>query len=200
VVEWYVLVYKIPAEPTRYRAGVWRTLKAAGAIYLQNGVAALPAGTGNERVLRGLVHEVLGMQGTAYLLRGTPVGDETALVSAFQAARDTEYGEVLGRCRDFHAELAKERAAGNLTFAELEENEDDLAKLAAWLAKVQARDTFGAPLRAETEQALAACRSDLEDFAAGVYRAADHGSAALSEQEVTGSAGSGGPLSGGGRV
>ena len=30
--EWLVLVYKIPPEPTRLRAGIWRQLKAAGAI------------------------------------------------------------------------------------------------------------------------------------------------------------------------
>jgi DNA-binding transcriptional regulator PaaX len=39
---WFVLVYKLPSEPSRYRASVWRKLKAAGAVYLQNGVAALP--------------------------------------------------------------------------------------------------------------------------------------------------------------
>lgn len=58
---------------------------------------------------------------------------------AFNAARDAEYGEVLGRCRDFHAELAKERAVAHLPFAELEENED-LAKLGAWLGKIRERD------------------------------------------------------------
>lgn len=177
---WLVLVYKVPAEPTRYRASVWRKLKAVGAIYLQNGVAALPASTGTERVLRGLVHEIAAIQGTAYLLHGTVLSDEGELRAVFTAARHQEYREVLGRCRDFHAELARERAAANLTFAALEENEDDIAKLAAWLAKVRARDPFGTPLREEAEQALAACRTDLEAFATSVYRAADHGSAAPS--------------------
>jgi hypothetical protein len=173
-----VLVYKVPAEPTRYRASVWRKLKAAGAIYLQNGVAALPADAATERVMRGLVHEITARQGTAYLLHGTALSDEGVLLAAFTAARDHEYGEVVGRCHDFHAELEKERAAANFTFAELEENEDDLAKLEAWLAKVCARDPFGASRRAEAQQALASCRADLEVFTATVYAAADHGSAA----------------------
>jgi hypothetical protein len=183
VSEWLILVYKIPAEPTRYRASVWRKLKAAGAIYLQNGVAALPASTSNERVLRGVTHDIAGMQGATYLMRGEVIGDETALQLAFQAAREAEYGEVLGRCHDFHAELDKERAEGNLTFAELEENEEDLAKLEAWLGKIRGRDPFGAPSRAEAEQAIEACRADLEAFAGAVYRADDHGSAAVTEQE-----------------
>ncbi|MDQ1548465.1 MAG: hypothetical protein QOD27_123, partial [Microbacteriaceae bacterium] len=38
--EWLVLIYKIPPEPTRLRAGAWRRLKSLGAIYLQNSVAA----------------------------------------------------------------------------------------------------------------------------------------------------------------
>ncbi len=65
MLEWLILIYKIPPEPTRYRASIWRTLTVAGAIYLQNGVAALPAAVGTERVMRGIAHEIAGMQGTA---------------------------------------------------------------------------------------------------------------------------------------
>ena len=175
--EWFVLVYKLPAEPTRYRASVWRKLKAAGAVYLQNGVAALPADPGGERVMRGIVQEVNESGGVSYLLRGGAVGDEAGLVRAFDEARDAEYSEVLDRCREFHAELEKEREAVKFTFAELEENEEDLAKLEAWFGKIHARDRFGAPLATEAERALSACREDLEDFATSVYEAADHGSA-----------------------
>jgi hypothetical protein len=181
--EWLVLVYKLPAEPTRYRASVWRKLKAAGAIYLQNGVAALPQTASTERVMRGIVEEVRTMAGSAHLLESSPLIDELALRQAFMAARDEEYRELLGRCRDFHAELEKERAATNFTFAELEENEEDLAKLEAWLLKIATRDHFGAPLRTEAEQGLAGCRDDLQAFAESVYRAVDHGSAAGGEAE-----------------
>ena len=80
------------------------------------------------------------------------MSDRGELEKIFHEARDAEYAEVLGRCRDFHAELDKERDAGNLTFAELEENEEDLAKLEAWVGKIRARDRFGAPLFAEVER------------------------------------------------
>ncbi len=175
--EWLILVYKIPPEPSRLRAGIWRKLKAAGAIYLQNGVAALPASAANERVMRGIAHEVGAMDGASHLIRGVALGDEAAIMAAFTEARDAEYREVLGRGRDFHAELARERAASNFTFAELEENEEDLAKLDSWLGKIRARDPFGAPLQEEAVRAVAACREDLDAFAASVYAAADHGSA-----------------------
>ncbi len=33
---WLLFIYKIPSEPSRLRATVWRRLKGLGAIYLQN--------------------------------------------------------------------------------------------------------------------------------------------------------------------
>jgi hypothetical protein len=174
---WFVLVYKLPSEPSRYRASVWRKLKAAGAVYLQNGVAALPEDPGGERTMRGVVREIREAGGTTHLFRGASVGDRGELEGIFDEARDAEYAEVLGRCRDLHAELDKERTAGNLTFAELEENEEDLAKLEAWAGKIRARDRFGAPLSGEVERELATCREELQAFAVSVYEAADHGSA-----------------------
>ena len=170
---WLILIYKIPPQPSRLRAGIWRKLKAAGAIYLQNGVAALPAGPTSERALRRIGQQVRGMGGTAQLFHGRLLGDEEALRGQFNAARD------------LHAELDTKRAAGRYTFAELEENEAGLAKLAAWLEKIRARDQFGAPLCAETERAIAACREDLGDFAASVYAAVDHGSAAPAKGNET---------------
>ncbi|HEU5102958.1 MAG TPA: Chromate resistance protein ChrB [Roseiflexaceae bacterium] len=67
------------------------------------------------------------------------------LVQRFQQQADVEYQELLGRCHDFQAELAAERAKGNLTFAELDENETELTKLRSWLAKIGERDWFDAP-------------------------------------------------------
>jgi hypothetical protein len=174
---WFVLVYKLPSEPSRYRASVWRKLKAAGAVYLQSGVAALPDDPAGERTVRGVVGQIREVEGTAHLFRGASVGDRGELEEAFDEARDAEYREVLGRCYDLHTELDKERSAGNLTFAELEENEEDLAKLEAWVDKIRARDRFGAPLSGEVAGELKACREDLDAFAASVYQAAEHGSA-----------------------
>ncbi len=180
-----VLVYKVPAEPSRLRAGIWRTLKAAGAIYLQNGVAALPASPASERVLRGIAQEARAMGGMAYLFQSRVLGDAAVLEAAFNAARDEEYTEVIDRCRGFHAELARERSLGKYTFAELEENEEDLAKLEAWAGKIRRRDYFGTALGEEATRALAACREDLEGFAAAVYRAADNGATTLDTADPT---------------
>jgi len=106
--EWLVLVYKVPSEPTRLRATVWRRLKGLGAIYLQNSAAALPAGVSAERALKKLRHEIVDMSGTAILLRSTLLAGGAAVFEAFAAARDDEYGEIVDKCQDFLAGIEKE--------------------------------------------------------------------------------------------
>lgn len=46
------LNYKIPANPSRYRVAVWKALRELGAVYLQDGVAAVPQQDGMEQALR----------------------------------------------------------------------------------------------------------------------------------------------------
>jgi hypothetical protein len=149
---WLVLIYRIPSEPTRLRAAVWRRLKGLGAIYLQNSAAALPASRSAERALRRLRHEIVQMSGTAVLMSCSVLLGEGDVRGAFQAARDDEYEEIVDRCEDFLAGIEKEFPAAHFSFAELEENEVDHVKLANWLAKVIERDVFGAPGRAAADQ------------------------------------------------
>ena len=164
-----MLVYRVPSEPTRLRATVWRRLKSLGAIYLQNSAAALPATTAAERALRKLRSEILDMSGTATLLSCSVLAGEQEVVAAFQAARNDEYEEITDKCDDFQAQVRKEYVANHFTYAELEENEVDLLKLRNWFAKVTERDTFGATGRENAEKALAGCEHTLEEYATRVY-------------------------------
>jgi DNA-binding transcriptional regulator PaaX len=166
---WLLLVYRVPSEPSRLRATVWRRLKGLGAIYLQNSAAALPAGVGAERALRKLRSEILDMSGTAVLMSCTVLAGEQDVRTAFQAARDDEYEEIVDKCQDFLQQVRKEYLESHFTFAELEENEVDLVKLKNWLARVRERDVFGAPGRPVAEKALGECEQSLEDYAARVF-------------------------------
>jgi DNA-binding transcriptional regulator PaaX len=166
---WLLLIYRIPSEPTRLRAAVWRRLRSTGAIYLQSSVAALPAGAAAERALQRLRKEILEMSGTAVLLSCTPLAGGQDILAAYQAARDDEYEEIADKCADFLAGVQKEYAASHFTFAELEENEADLAKLRQWLARVRERDVFGAPGLEAAAKALKACEQALEAYEARVY-------------------------------
>ena len=166
---WLLLIYRVPPEPTRLRSTVWRRIKALGAIYLQNSVAALPASPANERSLRKLRREILDMSGTAILLSAAALAGDAEVRAAFLAARNDEYEEIVDKCEDFLRQVQKEYDENHFTYAELEENEEDLVKLKNWFAKIVDRDAFGASGRPATERALESCEQSLEAYAARVY-------------------------------
>jgi DNA-binding transcriptional regulator PaaX len=166
---WLLLVYRVPSEPTRLRAAVWRRIKSLGAIYLQNSVAALPASPAAERALRLLRNEIVEMPGTAMLLSCSVLAGESDIRAAFTAARDDEYEEIVDKCHDFLAEVEKEYADSHFSYAELEENEVDLVKLRNWLQRVRERDAFGAAGLQAALSSLAECEEKLEAYAVRVY-------------------------------
>ena len=67
--------------------------------------------------------------------------------------------------------MGKESRAGKYTFAELEESEQDLEKLARWLGKIQARDFFPDERGQEAAATLAGCQTAVEAFSQSVYAA-----------------------------
>jgi ChrB-like protein len=77
---------------------------------------------------------------------------------------NTEYAEVLERLPDLHRELAHEQAHGRATYAEVEESEADLHRFQAWLAKIEARDHFGAPGGDAARAAVARAAAALAAF------------------------------------
>ena len=166
---WLLLIYRVPPEPTRLRSTVWRRIKSLGAIYLQNSVAALPASPANERSLRKLRREIVDMSGTAILLTANALAGEPEVRGAFVTARNEEYAEIIDKCEDFLRQVQKEYDENHFTYAELEENEEDLVKLKNWFAKIVDRDVFRADRRAATERALESCEQSLEAYAARVY-------------------------------
>jgi hypothetical protein len=168
---WLVLIYKVPSEPTRLRATVWRRLKSLGAVYLQSSVASLPHSSDAERALRSLRNEIVEMGGTGQLLQSTTLVGETDIVDMFNAARDEEYTEIVDRCRDFLDEIDRETKAEKFTYAELEEIDEDLTKLKGWLTKVRARDTLDADGHRPALDALAGCEAAFEVFTNRVYDA-----------------------------
>ena len=172
---WLLLTYKVPAEPAKRRIALWRKLKALGAIYLQNGVCLLPKIDAHERRLKVLQNEIFEMDGDAVLLEtvGLDHAQEQKVIARFSTERDEAYREFISRCDDFDGEIAKERGVGKFTYAEVEENEEDLTKLRAWLEKIVRLDFYGASLRSEAEERLARCATLLDDYAREVFEAQD---------------------------
>jgi hypothetical protein len=170
---WALFVSQVPAVPSSARVQLWRHLRAAGALSLQNGVWVLPATPAHEQLLRDELASIERQGGTGVLFRAQAIamggrhGDD--LVARFRSERDEEYAEVCERCQALHEELARETHADKHTYAELEENEHELAKLERWLTQIQARDFFAAPRASSALAALADSRTDLAAFAAAVY-------------------------------
>jgi hypothetical protein len=174
---WLVLVYRVPSEPTRLRAAVWRRLKTLGAIYLQGSVVAIPATVSTDRAFRALRNEIVqDMGGTAVLLRSHALVGGPEIVESFNAARDDEYREIIDRCEAFLVDIEEQTSASHFTFAGLEERDDGLTKLRRSLDKVQGRDLLDASTAATAHERLARCTAALNSFADRVYQV-DSGSA-----------------------
>ena len=165
----------MPAEPAKRRIALWRKLKALGAVYLQSGVCLLPKVETHVRRLKLLQNEITAMEGDAVLLEtvGLDRVQEQKVIARFSGERNEAYQEFISRCDDLEAEIAKERGIGKFTYAEVEENEEDLTKLQAWLAKIVRLDFYSASLRAEAEERLARCAALLDDYAREVFEAQD---------------------------
>jgi hypothetical protein len=170
-----MLSYKVPSEPARHRMAVWRRLKALGAVYLNNGVCLLPTNADHLRQIRILANEIGEMGGEASVFEAVSLdrGERERVVERFRADRDEAYREFIERCDGFEAEIARETAAGKLTYAELEENDEDLKKLASWLEKIRKLDFHGASLAGQAGERLAQCEVLLDTFAQQVFEAQD---------------------------
>jgi len=172
-ITWLLFTYKIPPEPSSKRIAVWRKLKGMGAVYLQNGVCLLPKTDHHIRQVKMLENDISAIKGTCVILETVALdkAQEGKVVTRFMADRDDGYEEIIDKCDDFEAEVAKEITANHYTFAELEENDVDFKKLQGWLAKIQALDFYGAPRAAEAEKRVRKCESILDDYAKRVFHA-----------------------------
>ncbi len=170
--DWILLTYKLTPDPSsRARVAVWREVRRAGALHLQQSVVAFPDmeafGPALDR-FRGLVNE---LGGESLALRGGPLAGEDGarLVEAWNTARDGEFAELADQCRKFLAEIDHEFEIEKFTSAELEEEEAELDKLERWHARVRERDVCGCEGAAEAEAALGRAREALERYSQAVF-------------------------------
>jgi hypothetical protein len=171
--DWLLLLVQLPSTPSSARVALWRQLRANGATAVVNGAWVLPHTAANAEFFEQLRDNALGQGGTGFVLRiSAPSADvDDAFVRCFRADRSREYDEFAERCTALLDEIGKETGAGKFTYAEMEESEQDLEKLARWLAKIQARDFFPDNRKEQSAAMLTRCRTALRDFAEAVYAA-----------------------------
>lgn len=171
--EWLLLTYKVPAEPARKRVSIWRKLKGMGALYLQGGVCVLPKTDDHLRRLKMLENEIAEAEGEALLLAtvGLDQKQQDKLIARFNADRDDEYKEFIEKCIAFEAEIAEETRIKHFTFAELEENEQELTKFKTWIARIQKLDFYKAERGEEAAGRLVRSEAILDAYAHNVFSA-----------------------------
>lgn len=169
--EWLIFLSQLPTTPSSLRVGVWRKLRAAGAAGLQNGVWVLPRTEEHERFMERLLLYVKQQEASGQVFVVQALNQATCqdVLARFQADRNEEYAEFLEQSEIVLAEIRKETDRQKFSFAELEENEQNLQRLSKWLAKIWKRDFFEAEKRQAALHALEDCRQALQGFATQVY-------------------------------
>jgi len=154
---WLILIYQLPREPSRHRVAVWRKLKALGALYLQDGAAALPEDAVTREQLEWLQLRVWEAGGEATLWEALPntVAEGVSLVEGFRASREAAYKDLISA-----ADRLRQKAALRSGTASLLE---ELGKIEREFRAERRRDYFRSPLRNEAAAALRMVRRILKE-------------------------------------
>jgi DNA-binding transcriptional regulator PaaX len=124
---WLLLVYRIPREPTASRVYVWRKLKQLGAASLQDAVWMLPASDRNREQFQWLASEIIELGGEASLF------DAESLITSVAPTLRERFEEPV-------------RAAYQEILAAMRRRKPDLAALAKAYQQTKAQDFFQCPL------------------------------------------------------
>ena len=181
--DWLVLAYTLPPEPSRKRVAVWRRLRKLGAVYVNEGFWFLPNQAELAQSLDDVVDEVYQFGGTASAFVASDLRPEQheRLRERFTKARDEEYRELRQECQRFKSHVGLEMKRGNFRFVEVEELEQDLEKRVRWLAEIVARDFFGSTEREEIERLLHECRESLASFTEAAYEQSNNAEGASTD-------------------
>ena len=163
---WLLVVYRTPTSPSTARVAAWRGLHALGGLFIAPTVCLLPPAVADARQLDAVTMRVRSAGGSfeVFEVEAFAEATELALRGRYSEARDAEYAEVVERAEAMIAELEREGSRDKFTYAEVEENEADLAKLQRWLRRVRARDVFASAGRATAVAAVERAAARLESF------------------------------------
>ena len=169
--EWLLFLAQLPATPSSLRVNAWRRLRDAGSTSLQNGVWILPRNPENTIFMERLLATIKqsGASGQIFLVQGLGQAIHEDILARFETDRDQEYDEFLEQCEAFINEIEKETHHQKFTFAELEENEQNLQRLRKWIAKIQKRDFFKTKKSQDAITAFQNCRQWLQNYTRQVY-------------------------------
>lgn len=169
--DWLLFLPQLPASPSTLRVMVWRRMRTAGALGLQNGVWVLPRTSERETFAEELLTYIHAQGASGYIFKVGALNEaiQDDILARFRAECDEEYDEFVKRCEALLAELDRETGQEKFTFAELEETEEDLKKLENWWNKIGARDFVGGKRRQAALEIFERCQTAHRLFASRVY-------------------------------
>lgn len=142
--EWVLLAYRMPREPSTPRIAVWRKLRRLGVVQVVDGLVALPADARTREQLEWLADEVLtaGGEATVWLGRLGSGAQEREMAGRMAASIAEEYLALV-----YDAEQAATAPSGPRSRT--------LSRLRREYRKVTARDFFPPPEREVARLAIA---------------------------------------------
>lgn len=146
--EWVLLAYRLPRQPSTPRIALWRRLRRLGAVQLVDSIVALPLDERTKEQLEWLASEVDEADGEATVWVGTLTsrGQERELVRRMNAAVAADYRLVI--------EAARAGPGDRRT----------VTRLRRTLRAIRARDYFSPPERARAERAVEALAQRTEEL------------------------------------
>jgi hypothetical protein len=140
--EWLLLAYRMPREPSTPRITVWRKLGALGVAKLGDGLVGLPADARSQERLEWIADEVAeaGGEATLWQARLMSAAAERALAGRMAGAVAAEYRALIAAADDVRAN-APVRA-------------QTVARLRRELRRISGRDYFPPPEREEARRAV----------------------------------------------
>jgi hypothetical protein len=105
---WLLLVYKVPREPTSSRVYVWRKLKQLGAVSVQDAIWVLPANPRTQEHFQWLAAEIMELGGEVSLFQSSVLlaSDADALRRQFEEPVRNAYQEILRTLKRKKPDLA----------------------------------------------------------------------------------------------
>ncbi|SHH86803.1 Chromate resistance protein ChrB [Clostridium grantii] len=170
-IKWLVINYNLPTEPSRPRVAVWRKLKKLGAVNIQKSMWIIPNNDENYIALQKISEEVEANKGETLLMDSMFLDNkhQERVISIFNGMRDEEYGELIDECEKYLKELEKEISIEKFTFAELEEEEEELQKLISWYIKIESRNNFQASKGEKAKGMIKEIQESFENYSDLVY-------------------------------